>query len=565
MQEKIKIERDDSEAAYYKVFEILENIKKPTNLEGIIGQPPQKIIQKYLQTLEEVPEEVIASTYLFGNSEAVNSPVESIVDIMTLKRLLIYLFESNKSNFTSKVETTQKEVDIFESKSNAGQVRFEDICNKLLTSILSLENIMLSSLNENINIQENALIRANMAFSYEDFNQIITLVDEKLKFTEDEDSKENNQQSDFKNFNKIIYNFLINSLNFHLLSQTNEGSLNGDVFVDCISDNHTIQKNLPDLNKKNMQYLVDSISDINLDFCLFLKFIHSETRAREFIPTQTNPKKIRQEITNARIAEQAKWVDALSTDRNLDETRYETYMGLQNTDQDADNILYNQALKYFLQTYNNSDFEFIFDENLETISNEIEIINNYNNFESYRNICVILNIPYKKDMIEPKVLEILKLYNKKSILNQGISDKTGEVIESNEKKPQFTLNNLPEFILIDKKSLEDFQKNELFQDSHREYIQKIIEILINTKVEDKDDILYKYLYLKKCINNPAQNGLTKKKEKILNEAKEVFGIGTIPDKHFRIRVNKRGRMIVGLDEVQNKIVLMITDGHDLLK
>jgi hypothetical protein len=353
-----------------------------------------------------------------------------------------------------------------------------------------------------------------------------------------------------------MYYYITNILNFHLQSQTNKASLNGDVVLPSIGNNHITQKSLLDMKNIDVDYLVESTKDISLYYSLFLKFLYTETQANEFTSTKTNPKQIRAEVLQNRIQIQSRWTEELNPNRSIDEIKYNSFIKSNVPRRD----FYNPALEYFLSSFTESDFEIILMENLEYIQNELESFNYSGNIENYQKICLILQIPYL-GKAEERVLSIITKY----IENISKPVQTVKLETEPVQEIKFDVNNLPDYFSIDSTSIEDYNKNELFHDADREYIAKVIQIMIDTKVNEKDDVLFKFLYLKKCLENPAENNLPPKKIKKLNKAQNVIGMSTIPLTHFRIRVNQRARMIVGLDKIGNKINLIITDDHDLLK
>jgi hypothetical protein len=531
---------------------IYVGINKDLVMRRIVGIEPRMVISEYLKLNTDASEEVLASINLIGNSEAENQNevLASLIDILALKKLLIYIFEKQKTSLHSKLKIEKKELSVFKSDTVLKDVKFEEVCSKLLVAIFNIENLLLVSLDNNTNFGEEhlSLIHSGIIFDYNVFNDLIANLAEH-KSQADLDGESNS-------FSQIIYYYALNALNFHLLSQTNRHSLNGDVVLTGVMENHVTQKTLPDFDNHTIDFMKKSMEDISLNFSLFLKFLNTETQSKYFTPTESNPKKIRGEILTNRIKIQEDWVKDLNPDRSIQEIKYRQFISDGITRQD----FFEEALDYFLASYNSLDFESIFIENIEYIQNELEALSYSGNIENYRNLCKLLKIPCL-DAVDNKVLALLNKFNSKFSIIKQISENEPNIQQDKE----FNFNQLPQYFNIDRTSIEDYYKNDFFGDADRRYIQNIIQIIIDTKVNQIDDLQYKYLYLKKCLQDPAANYLPPRKIKTLNHAKKVIGISKIPPTHFRIRVNKRGRMIIGLDQVQNKLTLIITDDHDLLK
>jgi hypothetical protein len=534
-----------------KIIEaIYVGIDKNLVMSKIVGSEPKTIIRDYLKLGNETPEEVIASVNLIGNSEAENENevLASLIDILALKKTLIYIFEKQKNVLHSKLKIEEKELNVFKSDSKLQDIKFEEVCSKLLVAIFNIENLLLVSLDNIISFgsEDLSLVNSGIIFDYNVFNTLITNLAER--------KSKSDLDGEFNNFSQIIYYYIINALNFHLLSQTNKHSLNGDVVLTSMMQNHAIQKTLPDFDSHTLDFIKESMKDISLNFSLFLKFLNTEIQSKTFVPTKTNPKQIRAEILANKIKIQEAWVKELNPDRNIQEIKYKQFINALEPRKD----FYDEALDFFLASYGQGDFESIFIENFEYIENEFESFSFSGNIANYKNICTILKAPFL-DKVEEKVLSIIKNYT-------ATLSKDSELVEVDDKieSNQFQISDLPEYFSIDQNSINDFYKKEFFSLADQRYIQNIIQILIDTKVENTDDLLYKYLYLKNCLHNPARNNLPPKRIKTLNSANKVRGMSKIPSTHFRIRVNQRGRMIIGLDQINNKITLITTDDHNLL-
>ena len=83
----------------------------------------------------------MASINLIGNSEAENENeiLASFIDVLALKKLLIHIFEKQKSLLHSKLKINKKEVVVFKSNTELTDIKFEEVCSRLLVAIFNIK------------------------------------------------------------------------------------------------------------------------------------------------------------------------------------------------------------------------------------------------------------------------------------------------------------------------------------------------------------------------------------------------------------------------------------------
>jgi hypothetical protein len=569
LKQRTKQERYDREL--FLVIEKLNIVlKQKINIEHIIPEKPLSILTNFLEIQDNIPEDIIDHISMVGSSEAIyeHPQIANIMDLICIKPLLIHLLESQNNLSQLKITISDKEKQIFRTELDS-KVDFKQVLQSLLSSILGIENIVLETLNHVVPVpdddSQSNFFNTEFYYECEYFASIVDGFRDYLAKCDIADGRFTTHL--------LTYHWLVKQLNYHLISQIDSFAIQGNVLLPSININLGIEKELIG-NKWSAQRFCDGFVNINLNYEVFLRTLYCQTKTTKFKAIGASPKQIRNQKLLYRIEAQTDWTAKLRVLNDLDKLKFEAFF----VSTAHQNEIYPTALNYFLKNYSDANFEDSIINNQKYIVEAISAIEFSQNIQTYKELCQILSIPCIES-IEPSVVALIKEQLLKLKSDNNVEFSNGEDADQAElirirtemqyleinKELKLLIDDLPEFIILSNRDKQDLFKNELFNDRDRKYFLQIIQILVNTKANGKDNSLLKYLTLRNCLSNPAEYDLPPKKAVPLNKIERYPGRNKIPPTHVRIRVNQKGRIIIAHDTNLDKILIIATDDHDFLK
>ncbi|MEI6729436.1 MAG: hypothetical protein WCK98_07400 [bacterium] len=191
------------------------------------------VIGDLISQLNIEDEQVQSSILLLGHKDSFSSnrPLNILSDILNSKRLLIYILENKLVDLTSSIQITKKEQQVLGTSLSETSLNLENLLRIVLAAIFNIENMLLFFMSEVIVDFNDVDINGEFVLEYQVYADAIQIV---------KNSKQH-FEAEFLSISQLVESYMEDKLNFHLISSTNIGSVNGDVVFQGLKVNHALQ------------------------------------------------------------------------------------------------------------------------------------------------------------------------------------------------------------------------------------------------------------------------------------------------------------------------------------